>query len=162
MRLADILGPRITAELQQAVEPTLAVSRPERKARQPRPAKATPGAAEQHLRLPDGQTERLTFLVLAALAFAGKEDGKSGVVPHSFVAQGLDDARIDLGGKRPVQILQELATEGFVRQIVSRKGTLCWIPTFMDEGTPDARMSSGRAERASKLKRMLDKLETSL
>lgn len=153
---------RPTAE-EQAVKARMAKARAA-KASKPAKAKAAATKAADTVNLPDHPILRRVFLTLLMLAQEQVEAGTSPVVPHWKV---LSETKGEEFGSQPDSdepytarfILQDLERDGYVRQIVTRKGTLCWIPTLLDSDGAGRGARSAKGGRTSDIRRKVDALE---
>jgi phosphatidylserine/phosphatidylglycerophosphate/cardiolipin synthase-like enzyme len=110
------------------------------------------------IQVPENASARKVFLTLLLLAQEQVADGTSPVVPHWRI---LNETKGEDLETTPRFILQDLERDGLVRQIVTRKGTLCWIPTVLDNSEgKGARGSKGG--RSSDIRRGVEALEARL
>lgn len=163
----NIVRPTAEQQQRQAASDRMAKARAAKAAKKAQAATVAPPPAAQAApkaesngsdtyKVPAQAGPRKVFLTLLLLAQEQVAEGRNPVVAHWRILQGLQGSgELD---NSPRYILQDLERDGFVRQIVTRKGTLCWIPTVLDssDGRP-ARAAKGT--RTSDLGRMRDALE---
>lgn len=59
----------------------------------------------------------------------------------------------------PRYLLQDMERDGLLRQVITRRGTLCWVPTVLDDQPGEVRGArSQRGGRSSDIARSVDAL----